>query len=193
MAILFFIGLIVLFSFGPIDFANAAWRSNNRKVKNGKVLHKKKPQNIKILGALPGGCVCVTRYAFYKKYGWTAPVAIICIPLILLRLVLAGVPAIANLAATNTALGILQIYSLPIMYFGLVLFHLLHVITYIDIMRLFRFGWVSYLFAVLFPYGIAFYLASQIPAQLNAQNEKQQNRFNENYKAPTKKKRRSTT
>jgi len=193
MGIVFFLIFLVVLSFGPVDFAHAAYRCNNKKIKDGKVRVRKMSHKDAILSNLPIGCVTLTYKSFYKSFGYTKIVGILAIICILPRLLLTSIPPLAIAATTNTALGYIQIYSLPLCYFGFILFHLLHVVVYIMIMRLFRFNIITYILTAICPYATSLYLATSIPNQLNAQYEKLNNRFSENYKTPTDRPKKSST
>ena len=190
LGIVFALVLLLILSFGPIDFAQVAWRVNAVYHKNGKIKKRKLKGKDLIMSYCPVFNVCVVRKAFYRKYGFTLPMAIAGSVFVALRFIMTGIPPLAIAAVDNTIIGNIQIASLPLMYVGLIIIHLLHLIVYVDISRMFRFGIIYYILLVLIPEGAVMFLATQVPMQMNANKEALNNRFNENYKTAARHKRR---
>lgn len=180
-----FLVLLYVVEMFPISFAGTCWTVTHRKTVKGKIKVRPIPKRLWLFYKLPIACVCMSHINFFKKYSWTRPVAIATVACFVPRLLM-FLPFMTGLAVNNLVFRLLFMFSIPLLLIGLLLLHVLHVAVYFKIMRLFRFGTLSYIVLFVAPYFIAALMNSSIPQQLAEDKETLNSRFDENYKKGVK-------
>lgn len=185
--IVVFLVVLGMFELFPIQLSIVSWRCLHRKTVRDKVKIRPIPKRLWLWYHLPLSCVCLTYKNFFKKYGLTKITAIVAAMLMGIR-ILMFLPFMDSLAVSIGWMRILYALSVPAFLLGILIFHVLHVVVYFRVMRLFRFGTLHYILLFVAPYVVAALMKSSIPMQLFNDKEALSSRFDENYKLNTKRK-----